>query len=211
MSRSRLTLAFGIAASTVAIAGGAIAASSDPAEQAAPPTSGPGAPARDQAPVTSTQPEQSATLQLMRQQPSAMNTYESRLIGSTSFGKNAKLARSFSSTTGTGWAIPGNGEICIAIPDPVDGFAEVCNLNEFAAKNGLYVALLNPDQNIADIAVLVPDGQQAAATFADGRIKGLTSTDGVATAHLQGATAVILTGSGARHTYPIPQDRPKNP
>lgn len=57
------------------------------------------------------------------------------------FGRNPDLARKIATVTGDGWVIPGDGFVCIAMPDPVDGFATSCLPTQIVAERGLYVSL----------------------------------------------------------------------
>jgi hypothetical protein len=79
------------------------------------------------------------------------------------FGRNASLARSFESTTGRGWVIPGNGFACIAIPDPGGGWATGCQESSHVAKHGLAVGLRRADSHgrpvgRLTIAAALPNG-----------------------------------------------------
>lgn len=57
------------------------------------------------------------------------------------FGRNSDLARKIKTVTGDGWVIPGDGWLCLAMPDPVDGYGTSCLPTQIAAKQGLYVGL----------------------------------------------------------------------
>lgn len=57
------------------------------------------------------------------------------------YGRNPNLARKITTVTGDGWVVPGDGWLCIAMPDPVDGFGTTCLPTQIAAARGLHVAL----------------------------------------------------------------------
>lgn len=76
------------------------------------------------------------------QMPSAIPTDVAEQIASPKrWGRNPNLARKIKTVTGDGWVIPGDGFLCIAIPDPVDGFGTTCQPTQMAAARGLQVGL----------------------------------------------------------------------
>ena len=100
-----------------------------------------------------------------------------------SFGRNSDLAREFSTAAGTGWVIPGDGYLCIAIPDPLTGYAESCAPTEVALKNGLWVRVEGDGQDASTTdALLVPDGTvvHAPGTGTSSGAPGVVVHEGVA-------------------------------
>lgn len=101
---------------------------------------------------------------LFREKPAAVMPDDAKQqIGSaTRYGRNASLARAIKTVTGTGWVIPGDGYLCIAVPDPVDGYGTSCLPTEDAVRQGLALTLSGnmPDGQAAE-TLLVADGRQA--------------------------------------------------
>lgn len=98
-----------------------------------------------------------------RQAASSMPASTRSQIGTERrFGRNADLARRIETVGGPGWVIPGNGFVCIAVPDPVDGFGTTCSSIRGAVDRGLWIRLASgdPDGKGYD-TVLAPDGQEA--------------------------------------------------
>lgn len=95
--------------------------------------------------VQSVQAEQSARLAVFeraRTQADEMSPEARRQVAnSTGSGRNMELSRAIRTPTGRGWAIPGDGTICIAVPDPVDGFGVGCVPTEQAARQGAAVIM----------------------------------------------------------------------
>ena len=60
---------------------------------------------------------------------------------STRYGRNSALARTIATPYGTGWVTPGDGYLCIAVPDPVDGYGSSCVPTELAVARGLVLRL----------------------------------------------------------------------
>lgn len=105
-----------------------------------------------------------------------------KALGSpTKFGRNAALARKITTPSGTGWVIPGDGFICLAVPDPVDGYGESCTATDVVVKQGLWVGLRGdgPDAKSLD-TVLVPDGKVAVVDSGSGQSTLAASPLGVA-------------------------------
>lgn len=117
--------------------------------------------------------------------PSPMPPDVAVQVGSpAAFGRNPDLARAIKTATGTGWVIPGDGYLCIAVPDPVDGYGTTCATTADAVRHGLAITLWGdiPGAAAAD-TVLVADGQRvvngtAAAPLDDGVASALTDAPG---------------------------------
>jgi hypothetical protein len=65
------------------------------------------------------------------------------------------------------WVLPGKDKVCLAIPDPVDGFGVNCRDAASVAAGELWVGLVGlPGQQAGDarVAVLVPDGTDTVTT-----------------------------------------------
>ncbi len=93
-----------------------------------------------------------------------------RIASPTKYGRNAALARRIETVTGTGYVIPGDGYVCIVVPDPVDGYGSTCSTVEDIKKRGLYIGLKEgaiPAGKHAQTLV-VPDGATASVPGASG-------------------------------------------
>lgn len=105
--------------------------------------------------------------------------------GPNAFGRNAALARAIPTQTGTGYVIPGDGFVCIIVPDPVDGWAEGCLPTAAAIEQGVDVGLTARDGRTIETS-LVPDGARAV------QLVGPLST-----------RAPVASASSVRHRVPI--------
>lgn len=56
-------------------------------------------------------------------------------------GRNAALARSIQTANGAGWAIPGDGYLCLAVPTTARSYATTCVPTELAIDRGLWLRL----------------------------------------------------------------------
>ncbi len=134
------------------------------------------------------------------------------MIGDSALsGRNLSLSRAISTPTGRGWAFPGNKTVCLAVPDPVDGFGVTCVNTSFAVSWGVAAMLASPDHaGDVDLTLLVPDGGQAVARFEDGSSRVLNAdADGVVAERLTNATALeVVSPSGQRRTMAMPVPPP---
>jgi hypothetical protein len=145
--------------------------------------------------VLSVDPGAAAAFKLLRTTPpSQMPADVAAMVASPDrFGRNAALARAIETPTGTGWVIPGAGFLCIAVPDPVDGWGTSCVPTKVGVRRGLAIGLTAADGRSTE-TLLVPDGATAekvvgpvstgapAATVASVRKRVRVSALGVATA-----------------------------
>jgi hypothetical protein len=127
---------------------------------------------------------------------------------STKSGRNLKLSRAIPTPNGTGWAVPGNGAVCVVTPDPVDGYGVGCTDTSFASTHGLLdITISSRTPHQADLTLVLPRNSTATATLADGRIKPLEGNqDGVISVRLVDARSIsIKTPSGVQQTVmPVP-------
>jgi hypothetical protein len=129
------------------------------------------------------------------------------MLGDASLtGKNVDLARGFSTPTGRGWVIPGDGFVCMAAPDPVDGFGETCAATSTVTASGMINMLVSPTTpGAAEVSVLVPDGATASVEHVDGSAESLAVADGVASENVTKGTSVTVTSStGSKQVIEIP-------
>lgn len=109
------------------------------------------------APVAEVSPDLTDNFVLFREKQAGQMPalVRSQIASSEHFGRNAALARQIDTSTGTGWVIPGDGSVCIAAPDPVDGFGTTCSPIEMAISRGLWIRL--SDGKVAHDTLLAPD------------------------------------------------------
>lgn len=110
-------------------------------------------------------------------------------IASQQYGRNAALARSISTPYGTGYVVPGDGWMCVAVPlaaTEVEGMSVGCTPTAVAIRQGLWVRLTSPDGSKALETVVVPDGTTAVQS---GDRKLVPSSDGVVSEVIDGHSA----------------------
>lgn len=176
MRALRLMLLLAAAAAVFAMALSAASASSgDPAAGSTIPDQ------KATTPIASMPREITDHFRLFRDQlAAAMPPEIERVIASSDkYGRNARFARSISTPNGTGWVIPGDGYICLAVPDPVDGYGESCVRTSVALERGVWLRLAGdaPDSRAVD-TIVVPDG---AKIVSDGSPAQDQSVNGVVT------------------------------
>lgn len=162
------------AAALLAVGGGVSVAASDDAKLATQPASERVWSAALDAPTPTTAvatvpAAAEANFRLFREQPATpMPAEVAAQIGSPKrFGRNPNLARKIKTVTGDGWVIPGNGWVCIAIPDPVDSYGTTCQPISDAVRRGIVIGLSGgagiPAGKSAQVALLPDDIAQARA------------------------------------------------
>lgn len=114
--------------------------------------------------VSDVDPVLVASFGLFRDRPaSGMPADAVAQVGSPNrFGRNPALARQIETVTGAGWVIPGDGFVCIVMPDPIDGYGTSCLPVEAAVGRGLSLSMGGnmPNGKVAEV-LLVPDGKRA--------------------------------------------------
>lgn len=126
--------------------------------------------------------------------------------------KNTALARAFESPTGTGWVIPGDGMICLALPDSVLGYGVSCAPSERAAAHGLVLVMAEGGAPAAQtVAVLLPEGSHASTGRQSVRTRLEANDDGIAITRLGGDNEVRVVTPRGRRTYPMPAAPPSSP
>jgi hypothetical protein len=128
-------------------------------------------------------------------------------------GRNVDLSRAISTVTGRGWVIPGNGTVCLVVPDPVDGYALACNPTERASSGGVLSMLISSETpDVAHVTLLVPDESSVAVTMADGKRRSLAAdADGVVSATLTRAKEIVVSTPAATSTIAMPVAPPQPP
>ena len=115
--------------------------------------------------------------------------------------RDLAAARVFSSPTGDGWVIPAKDNVCIAVPDPVDGFGLTCSTtgDEAASVGQLAVLVDSKRPQEPTVSALVPDDGRVIIKYAGGRSADLKRTRGVASIRLDEPESVtIQTPRGSR-------------
>ena len=111
------------------------------------------------------------------------------------FGRNAALAREISTVEGPGWVVPGNGYVCLVVPDPEGGHATSCNTIESARVRGVLVGIRDRNTGAGYSTTIVPDGAQATLATTSGsalRAAALPTTDGVVSLRVTGDQQVVV-------------------
>jgi hypothetical protein len=113
-------------------------------------------------------------------------------------GANLDTARAVAPAgAGYVWTFAGDRNVCLAIPDPVDGFGVACRSTEDALAGRLWVGLNGlTDQTAGDarIAVFTPDDADSIDSVAtDGHRQTIPVRDNVAFADVDHSEAIEMT------------------
>jgi hypothetical protein len=131
-------------------------------------------------------------------------------LGGGSFGRNLELSRAIDTPSGKGWVVPGNGVICLVIPDPIDGFGATCNDTQTARRTGLLGMLSGPSTNgRVQVTLVTPKG--SSARDASGRSLPIDA-DGILKATAgHGSHIDLRTDAGVhRIEMPLPPPDPRS-
>lgn len=109
--------------------------------------------------------------------------------------------------------VPGNGTICLVIPDPVDGFGVTCTDTQTAVSKGLVAMLSGPSRNgRVQVTLLTTRLSSAKAVSGDGSEQPLTvDADGVVNAVLTYGSHIALRTPGGIHRIETPVPPPASP
>jgi hypothetical protein len=106
------------------------------------------------------------------------------------------------------WVVAGDRNVCLAIPDPVDGFGVACRSIEDALAGRLWVGLNGlAHQTAGDVrvAVFAPDDARSIESVAsDGSRRAIPVHDNVAFADVEHSEAVEMITDGRRVRTTIP-------
>lgn len=137
------------------------------------------------APVTAVQSDQYRQLRVLRRArrlSDAMPLSAQRMASPARFGRNPWLSRAIGTPIGKGWVVPGDGTVCILIPDPIDGYAMSCAPTSVVTSAGLTVGLADARRSVA--VTLVPDQARVVVTQEDRSVEpqapdesGVVTTD----------------------------------
>jgi hypothetical protein len=113
-------------------------------------------------------------------------------------GADYEHARVINTPSGKGYVVAAdNDSVCLAMPDPGDGFAQSCATQAQVEKRGLIVELSSRTGDTSQLVVVIPAGTTA-ATLRDGHgSRPLQVTEGILTASATGnATVSYRTAAG---------------
>ena len=138
-----------------------------------------------------------------------MPTTEQRILTAVAAREKVSLAdaRAVAPSAGRAvWAIPGTSKVCLAIPDPVDGYGINCASGADAANGRLWVELVGGlGQQVGDarVAEFVPDGVGTVTSVAKSGKRGvIVVADNVAFADVADAdTLQFGSGDAARSVH----------
>lgn len=197
----RRGVAAALVAGSLAVAGQAIAG-----EPGAPDTVAAPDVTAQPAPIGAVQPDQAQALTVLRRDVRAGDALPADALaaaGPGRFGRNPDLARAVRTTTGIGWVVPGDGVVCLVVPDPVDGYGTSCAPTAVVVADGLTVGVASDAD--ASATTLVPDGARVVVEDDDGRrtpvapdASGVTRVDAEQADHLE-----VRTPSGGAKETPL--------
>lgn len=161
----------------------------------------------------------SARFSVFRRPPSAGDVLPPRArqmlrVSAERAGVDLDNARAVApSGAGYVWAFAGSGNVCIAIPDPTDGFGVACRSIEDALAGRLWVGLNGlPGQRAGDVrlAVLAPDDVDSIdSVAADGTRRTISVHDNVATADVADSNDVEMLIAGRAVETHVPGTPPQ--
>ena len=127
-------------------------------------------------------------------------------------GRNVALSRAIATPTGTGWAVPGTGAICVVVPDRIDGYGVTCSETKDALTRGAVAMLIAPNApETVQFTMITPRDSSVEAVKADGRIEVLDAdVDGVVSATLIGAREVRVRTPTGRSSLTMPSPPPRS-
>ena len=140
----------------------------------------------------------------------AMPDTERRILATIAEREDVSLADARAVVPSAGrlvWAIPARDKVCLAIPDPVDGYGIHCADGATAANGDLWVALVGlPGQRVGDarVATFVPDGVGTVTAIGrSGDATSLPVSDNVAFGDVGDAGTVEFSSGGVEHVTAI--------
>lgn len=118
------------------------------------------------------------------------------------YGRNADLARGLETINGPGWIIPGNQSLCLAVPDPIDGYGMSCVSSDWASKFGVFVVMVSGDRPAeARVTMLVPDGAEVQASRGISRSTDIgPDVDGVVNVLAEAGSSIRITAADGEST-----------
>jgi hypothetical protein len=126
-------------------------------------------------------------------------------------GADYEHARVITTPSGKGYVLTAdNDSVCLAVPDPGNGFAQACAAAEQIDKRGLVVELSSRGDHTSQLVAIVPGGTaQPTLRDSDGS-RRLQADDGVLTASASGdATVSYRTPAGGEVDLSLGEHRPR--
>jgi hypothetical protein len=105
------------------------------------------------------------------------------------------------------WAIGGPQRLCLAVPDPVDGFGVACRDGSKVAAGDLWVGLQGGagiPAGVVRMAILVPDATDAVTAVGGKRRQSLEVSDNVVFADAEGPDRFELADGGSVRSVDVP-------
>jgi hypothetical protein len=201
----RMTLLFSATGAAAALAvGGSALASDDRTEDQAPALS----PTAMVVPIGEIQPDQAAAFRVLRrpQRPSDLMPADvaAGTAGPGRFGRNPGLARAVETLAGKGWVVPGRGVICLVVPDTDQGYGTSCTPTAVAARDGLDLQLVGPEESTS--STLLPDGARVVVAQDDATTDTVRpDASGMATVDTTDTKRVTVITEDGRSTTPVPE------
>lgn len=168
-------------------------------------------------PVQAIASEQQAAFTILRRaqnERDRFNSNERAVLGGRGFsGKNIGLARAIATPNGKGYVVPGQAQICLAVPTASDeGFALACNSTRSAAAGQLIATMSRPNHPEVKLSGLLPDGATTpVVSFRDGTTRELpVDAQGVLNDTLHDPSTVSFDTPSGRHTEniaPVREDK----
>jgi hypothetical protein len=125
-------------------------------------------------------------------------------------GADLKDARQIATPAGPGYVTRSATGLCLAIPDPIDGYGESCATDAEMQRRGLTGALVaaQPGGLTYFVAVLPAGASEPVVTHADGHTETLALDDGVAVTTVRDDVTITLRVGDDVQTLPIPAHEP---
>lgn len=122
-------------------------------------------------------------------------------------------ARSIETAFGTGYLVPSlDGKVlCLAIPDPVDGYGQTCAAVNDVRRSGLSVTMSSPQgsPHPSEVVIVLPAGAPAPTARVAGRAEELPVQQGVAVGTFREDTSVMIRTPDATSTVEVAGAEPE--
>lgn len=134
-------------------------------------------------------------------------------------GADLTDARAISTPYGTGYVIPTRqGGLCLAAPDPSEGYGETCGTADEVTHRGLVLAIVPPDPSdstpstastAAEFVAVLPSGATAPVVHhANGTTDTLPLDDGMASTLVRDDVTITYEVDGSTQTSRVPAHAP---
>ncbi len=121
-------------------------------------------------------------------------------------GRNLALSRAIQTPTGRGMVSPGNGTICLSVPDPVDGYGVTCGETDRVVAKGLALMMISPERpSVAQVTLLLPDGATAKSVARDSRTTDLRpDADGIVATEVATGSSITVDSANGTRAFAVP-------